>query len=198
MSLASLRPRTQLWLAVIIPLCCLPIVLYLVWHPVTNLRQVTKEIETTRQTVERKQELIRLAEQAALGRPLALAVAENSEAEPIVFIRQLTQLLSESGAKLITVQGTKLPPITVPGAPPPPSPKPGESASGSAAPADLPAPTGLQGQRPVLPATVNEISDRLTVEGDYGAVLSLLLRLETFDRILSVSQLQLSQKGEGE
>ncbi len=44
----------------------------------------------------------------------------------------------------------------------------------------------------VLPATVNEISDNVTVEGEFGALLSLLVRLETYDRILSVSQFQLS------
>lgn len=194
MSLASLRPRTQLGLALLIPILCLPIGLYLVWRPVTDLRRVTQEIDVTQQAVEQKSELIRQAEQAAAGRPLTLAVAKPEETEPIRFLREFSRLIAESGANLVSVQGTKLPPIPVPGAPPPqPAQSEAPAAGGEAAPA--PPPPTLGGQRPVLPATVNEISDKVTVEGDFGSVLALMLRLETYSRILSVSQLQLSQAG---
>ncbi|MFB3880098.1 MAG: hypothetical protein ACE149_02490 [Armatimonadota bacterium] len=191
MSLASLRPRAQLGLAVVIPLLCLPIGLYLVWRPVNDLRRVTQEIDVTQQAVEQKSELIRQAEEAAQGRPLALAVAKPEETEPIGFLREFNRLIAESGAKLASVQGTKLPPVPVPGAPPPPPPQSGAPATATEA-APPPPPT-LGGQRPVLPATVNEISDKVTVEGDFGSVLALMLRLETYSRILSISQLQLHE-----
>ena len=40
----------------------------------------------------------------------------------------------------------------------------------------------------MVPPTVEEVTDQVTVEGAFGDVLSLLVRLEGFDRILSVSQ----------
>jgi len=191
MSLASLRPRTQLGLALLIPICCIPVGLYLVWRPFTDLRRVTQEIGVTQQAVEQKRQIILQAEQAAAGRPLALAVAKPEETEPIRFLREFSRLMSESGARLVSVQGTKLPPIPVPGAPPAQTGQTGAPPAGSETSQVAPQPLG--GQRPVLPATVNEISDKITVEGDFGAVLALMLRLETYSRILSVSQLQLSQ-----
>jgi hypothetical protein len=192
MSLASLRPRTQLGLALVIPVLCAPIGLYLVWRPVQDLRRVSQEIEVTKQTVEQKNQFIRQAEEAAAGRPLALAVARAEENEPIEFLREFNRLIGESGAKLVSVQGTQLPPIPVPGAPPSQSGQ-DKAATGSGTAGASPPSVG--GQRPVLPSTVNEISDRVTVEGDFGSILALLVRLETYSRILSVSQLELQAAG---
>lgn len=183
MSISAFRPQTQILLAVIVPLCCVVLGLILVLPPVSGLRTVREELETTQQTIEQKQRLIKDAEAAAAGRPLALAVATREEQEPIVFLRQLSALIAESGASLSAVQSTRLPPV--------PAPQTQQNSSASSG-ATSPPPSAVGGQRPVLPATVGELTDNLTIEGTFGSILSLLVRIESFERILSVSRCRIT------
>ena len=64
MSISAFRPQTQILLAVIVPLCCVVLGLILVLPPVSGLRTVREELETTQQTIEQKQRLIKDAEAA--------------------------------------------------------------------------------------------------------------------------------------
>jgi hypothetical protein len=192
MSISALRPQTQILLAVIVPLCCVVLGIVLVWPPVSGLRTVREELETTHQAIEEKERLIEEAEAAAAGRPLALAVATREEGEPILFLRQLSALIGESGASLAAVQATKLPPVPAPQAQGQ-NRNAGRGGAGSSAASQSPSPVG--GQRPVLPATVGELTDNLTVEGTFGSILSLLVRIESFERILSVSRCRISSGG---
>jgi hypothetical protein len=183
MSIATLRPQTQIALAIIVPICCFALGAILVWPPVSGLNTVKQDLESTQQAIVEKQKIIEEAEAAAAGRPLALAVAAREEQEPIDFLRQFSALVAESGATLVSVRATKLPPIRAPGAQPAKkSASPQRGQTGGA----TPAPVG--GQRPVLPATVSELNDQVTVNGTFGSILSLLVRIETFERILSVSR----------
>jgi hypothetical protein len=183
MSISALRPQTQILLAVTMPLCCVALGLILVWPPVSGLRTVREELETTQQTIEQKQQLIKDAEAAAAGRPLALAVATREEQEPIVFLRQLSALIAKSGASLSAVRSTRLPPVRAPQT---------QQSSGAGSGATSPPPTAVGGQRPMLPATVGELTDNLTIEGTFGSILSLLVRIESFERILSVSRCRIT------
>ena len=183
MSISSFRPQTQILLAVIVPLCCVALGLILILPPVSGLRTVREELETTQRVIGEKQRLIEEAEAAAAGRPLALAVATREEQEPIVFLRQLSALIAESGASLSAVQATRLPPVPAPQT---------QQSSGAGSAATSPPPSAVGGQRPVLPATVGELTDNLTIEGTFGSILSLLVRIESFERILSVSRCRVS------
>ena len=189
MILAYLKPRTQLVAALLVPLISIFIGLFLVWPAVVRLREVEDEVEVTKRTIGEKEQLIALADGAAKGRPLALAVALADEQEPIVFLRQLAAICTESQVSLLSVRATLPPPL-----PRPPNSQ-GSAPSGSAPPPNPAAPAGapqvLGGARPVVPPAVEEVTDQVTVEGSFGAVLSLLVRLEGFDRILSVSQCRL-------
>ena len=188
MGISSLRPQTQVLLAVIVPLCCVVLGVVLVWPPVSGLRTVREELETTHQAIVEKERLIQEAEAAAAGRPLALAVATRDEREPIAFLRELSALIDESGATLSAVQATRLPPVA--------APQPQGQSKGSAGSSGAAAPTSpVGGQRPVLPATVGELTDNLTVEGTFGSILSLLVQLESYERILSVSRCRVSSGG---
>lgn len=187
MSIATLRPQTQIILAVVVPICCIVLGAILVWPPVSGLQTVREELTVTQQAIEEKQKLIQEAEVAAAGRPLALAVAPRNEQEPIVFLRQLSALAAESDVALAAVRATKLPPVPAPQgrqANPKTGSQPGQATAG--------APAAVGGQRPVLPATVSELTDEVTVEGRFGSILSLLVRLEGFERILSVSRCRIS------
>ena len=193
MSLGTLRPHTQIILAVVLPLCCIALGTFLVWPPVSGLRQVRDEIEATQHAIEEKQSVIMEAEAAAEGRPLALAVAARDEQEPIVFLRQLSALAAESHVTLAGIRSTRLPPVPAPraqeGGRGNPSRKSGQTVS--------PAPAAVGGQRPVLPHTVSELTDEVTVEGTFASILSLLVRIETFERILSVSKCRITGASRG-
>jgi hypothetical protein len=173
-------------LAILAPICCVALGLVLVWPQFARVRAVAEEIETAQGEIETKQRAIAAAEAAAMGRPLALAVALNEEKEPIVFLRQLSALVEGSGAAFVGIRGTTLPPIPAPG----PS-RPGQQSAQGPGGAVPP----LGGQRPVLPATVDEITDEVSVEGTFGSILSLLVRLESFERILSVSRCRITAGG---
>jgi len=182
MKLSSLRPRTQMLLAVLVPIVCIAVGALLVLPFFSNLRKVSKDIEITKKTIQQQQQLIAEAESAAGGRPLALAVALPDEQEPIVFLRQLAELTKTSHVTLASVRDTA----------PPPSP-PGRASypAGSSTAPPAPGATGsvLKGERPVVPPSlVQELTNQVTVEGTFGEVLGLLVRLENFDRILSISQ----------
>jgi hypothetical protein len=183
--LSMLRPRTQLALTVLIPAACLALAVLLVWPYVANLHRVRRELEQTQDTIQQKKSMIAQAEAAAQGRPLALAVALPDEQEPIVFLKQLAALTTDSGVALTAVRA--LAPVQTPNA----------SYSAAAAPASGSVQTSSQdgttpapgpGQRPVVSAAVKELQDQVTVEGPFTSLLALLVRLENYDRILSVSQ----------
>jgi hypothetical protein len=176
-------------LTVAIPAVSLLIGFLLVWPYVTHLRQVREELERTKTTIAQKKQVISQAEAAAQGRPLATAVAAATEEEPIVFLKQLAALTQDSGATLAAVRAMGSPRVAPQEAPRPYGTEP--------APQTTPAPpAATPGQRPVLPArTVRELQDQVTVEGTFGSILALLVHLENYDRILSVSQCRLRSGG---
>ena len=47
----------------------------------------------------------------------------------------------------------------------------------------------------MVPTTVQELTNQMIVEGTFVQILSLLVRLENFERILSVSQCKVSAGG---
>lgn len=185
MKLSTLHPRTQLALTVLVPAACLALAMLLVWPYVTDLRRVKRELQETQVTIQQKKALIKQAEAAAQGRPLALAVALPDEQEPIVFLKQLASLTDDSGVTLVAARA--LAPVQNPNlrqeAAAPPTADQVQTTSQQVAP---PAPG--PGQRPVLSGAVKELQDQITVEGAFSNLLSLLVRLENYDRILSVSQ----------
>jgi hypothetical protein len=190
MSLATLRPRTQLALAVLLPLVCIGLGAALIWPHTSRLREANQQLRTTVTSIQQKKRSISQAELAARGRSLALAVALPGEQEPILFLRQLAALTNESGAVLAAVRSTSPPPMPAANAPTRDS---GASTSGNPSGQQTPGtgtPAGVgQGQRPVIPAsTVRELTNEVTVEGRFGDILALVVRLESFERILSVSQ----------
>ncbi|NIM05346.1 MAG: hypothetical protein GTO55_04500 [Armatimonadetes bacterium] len=191
MNLSRLRPRTQLLLAIFVPLFCIGLGLLLVLPTVTHLRKVGRDIEQTQKNIYKKKELIAQAEEMAGGRSLALAVALPDEQEPIIFLRQLAELTEASNVTIAAIQSTS----------PPPLPRSTSTATTSrrggptSAPADSTS-VGLKGERPVVPpATVQELTDQVTVEGTFNEILDLIVRLEGFDRILSVSQCRITIGG---
>jgi hypothetical protein len=180
-NISALRPKTQLALGVVLPLACAAFAALLIWPPTSDLRAAGDEIEVTTKMIAEKKVIIRQAEAMASGRPLALAVAGQDEHEPIQFLRQLAALTDASNCELVGVRATRLPPVR--------DPRGQQGKSGRGQQAGVPAqPTSVGGQRPVLPAKVRELTDEVTVEGRFNAILGLLVRLETFERILSVSR----------
>lgn len=198
MSLATLRPKTQLALAVALPVICLLLGVALLWPYTSRLRQADRELQQTQSTIQQKKQVISQAQLAARGRSLALAVVLPSEQEPIVFLRQFAALTAESGATLNSVRSVAPPPMpTASGSPAgagssanSPSSPAGQQAPASAAPGNL-----GQGQRPVIPNTVKELVNEISVEGRFGDILALIVRLENFERILSVSKCQINSTG---
>jgi hypothetical protein len=189
MNLLMLRPKTQVLLAVVIPIICLAVGAILLWPAVARLRAAGRQIEETEGTIAQKKLAIAQAESAAGGRSLALAVALPTEEEPIEFLRKFAALTVESGVTLASVRATTPPTNVGAGA-----------AYTSAAPAPAPpaASPGAavgQGQRPVVPPTVKELTDEATVEGRFSDILGLIIRLENFERILSVSQCRIDSGG---
>lgn len=190
MTIAGLRPRTQVLLCFLVPTICLAVGLFLVWPAVSRLGKVKEDLDETQQTIEQKQKVITSAESAAEGRPLALAVAPSNDEEPIIFLRQLAYLATQSGGTLASMRATTPPPL--PANPNPQQPTgsiTGQPASGSSESA------GLRGSRPVVPSTVRELTDQVTVEGTFPQILDLLVRLESFERILSISQCRIGSGG---
>jgi len=192
MNISHLRPRTQLLLSVLIPLGCIGLVAAMVLPSLSRLAKMREDLEVTEKTVQQKQQVIKQAEEAAGGRPLALAVVVADEQEPIIFLRQLAALTAESGVTLAAVRETTPPP-------PPtavsPQPLPSPTAPPAPSPGGQPTGGGLSGERPVVPPVVRELTNQVTVEGTFGQLLALLVRLEKFERILSVSQCRISSRG---
>lgn len=192
MSLAYLRPRTQVLVSVLVPVVSIILGLVLVWPSAARLRHANQELESTKETIQQKQRSIAEAEAAAKGRPLALAVAVPDEQEPIVFLRQLAALSVESNVTLAAVRASTPPPppsSATTSAPPGPA-----GPSGTTTAASPPSGTPLAGTRPVVPPTVEELTDQVTVEATFADLLSLLVRLEGFERILSVSQCRITSR----
>lgn len=186
MSLATLRPRTQVLLAALVPVICLAIGAGLLLPHLSRLRRYNDELEEIQAQIAEKKRHISQAEAESQGRSLALAVAMADEKEPIVFLRQLADLIAESGAALVSVRATTPAPLTT-------AEKPAATPRAELQPAASPA--AGQGQRPVIPSTVRELADEVTVEGRFSDLLALIVRLENFERILSVSQCRLSSSG---
>lgn len=185
MSLAYLRPRTQILISVLVPAGAIALGLFLLWPSLSRLRRTNRELESTQKAIKQKLTVISQAEAAAAGRSLALAVALPDEHEPVKFLRQLAALAAESNVTLASVRETTPPPL-----PAATSPE-GSGASGSPAgpPSSPVANAALGGERPVVPpTTVVELTNEVSAEGAFGDLLSLLVRLEGFERILSVSQ----------
>jgi hypothetical protein len=192
MSLSTLRPKTQLALAIILPVVCILLGVVLLLPYTKKLRQTNQELQQTEETIQQKKRVITQAEAAAQGRSLALAVALPGEQEPIVFLRQFAALATESGVTLVSIRSTTPPPIP-------------QTASGSGAPSGSqpqqepgsPPPASGPGQRPVVipPTLVRELTNEVTVEGRYGDILALIVRLENFERILSVSRCRINLPG---
>lgn len=192
MRISSLPPRTQILLSLLVPLCCLGIAALLILPSVTRIKRVNHNIEAAKQQIQDKQEVIAQAEMVAGGRPLALAVASPNEDEPIIFLRQLAELMNESRVTLVAVRDM--------------APRPNPAAAGgqyssrnaatpsSGAAGNRSTPV-LRGERPVVPPSVQELANQVTVQGAFGEILELVLRLEKFDRILSVSQCKISTGG---
>jgi hypothetical protein len=190
MNLLALRPKTQVLLAVVIPIVCLAVGAMLLWPVVSHMRAARRQLEETQKTIAQKKLAIAQAEGAAGGRSLALAVALPTEEEPIEFLKKFAALTVESGVTLVSVRATT-PPTNIgagttaqtsaPTAPAPPAASPGGAIG--------------QGQRPVVPPTVKELTDEATVEGKFGDILGLIIRLENFERILSVSQCRVDSSG---
>jgi hypothetical protein len=189
MNLSNLRPRTQFLLSILVPLLCILMGLVLLLPVVNAIRNLNRDLEQTKDSIYEKREMISQAEQAAGGRPLALAVAVPDEQEPIVFLRQLAGLAEASHVTLAAVRATSPPPL-------PQAAGQAGSARGTAAPpAPAAAVSGLSGERPVVPPTVRELTDEVTAEGNFAEILGFIMRLEGFDRILSVSKCKLSEGG---
>jgi hypothetical protein len=187
MNLASLRPRTQLILAICIPLACIIIAAALIWPSYAHIREVNENLMAAQKDIQQKKQIIKQAEAEAGGRPLALAVATDDEQEPIVYQRQLNELTLASKVLVASLRKTSPPPL------PANSSYPSGSRSGAAAPSSNGAGGGVfRGERPVVPPTVRELTDIVTVEGTFGQLLDLILRLEKYDRILSVSQCRIT------
>jgi len=181
MRLTALRPRTQLLLAILLPVASLILAVGLIWPYFSHLRQVRQDLERTRLTIDQTNQRIRLAEAEAEGRPLALAVVPRSQEEPILFVRQLAALSLDSHVTLTAVRALGTPRAAADDSPYGVKPTP-----------QAPAPGAVPGQRPVLPpSSVQELQQEVTVEGSFNSVLALLVRLENFERILSVSQCRL-------
>jgi hypothetical protein len=83
-----LRPKTQLLLAVVLPLVCVLVGLILLWPTVSHLRAARRQLEETQGTIAQKKLAITQAEAVAGGRSLALAVALPTEEEPIDFLKK--------------------------------------------------------------------------------------------------------------
>jgi hypothetical protein len=190
-NLSTLRPKTQLALAVLVPVACLALGAILLWPCTTSLRQTNDELKQTQGTIQQKKAMISQAEVMAQGRSLALAVALPTEEEPIAFLRQFAALTAESGTVLASVKSMTPPPVSQPnasgGAAAAPAQQTASAAPGSSAGVNV-----GQGQRPVTPPAVRELTNEVHVEGKYNDVLALIVRLENYERILSVSRCHIS------
>jgi hypothetical protein len=49
-----------------------------------------------------------------------------------------------------------------------------------------------QGQRPVTPPPVRKLANEVQVQGKYNDILALIVRLENYERTLSVSRCRIS------
>ena len=110
MSLASLRPRTMVTLCILVPVVCIGLGAFLVWPSLSHLGKLGHDLETTKKTIQQKQQVIAKAEATADGRSLVLAVVAPGAQERIAFLRQLARLTAESGATLAGVRETSPPP----------------------------------------------------------------------------------------
>jgi len=191
MNLATLRPKTQLALAVLLPILSLALGMILLWPYTTSLRRTNDELQQTQGTIQHKKTLISQAEAAVQGRSLALAVALPTEEEPIAFLRQFTALTAESGTVLASVKSTAPPPMSQPNASGGAAAAPAQQTP-NAAPGSSAGVNAGQGQRPVTPPSVRELTNEVRVEGKYNDILALIVRLENYERILSVSRCRIS------
>jgi hypothetical protein len=185
MRIGSLKPSTQITLSIVIPLLCILLGALLIWPSANGIAKANREIVSINEEIKQKEDLIDQAEKAAGGRPLAIAVATAHEEEPIEFLRQLAHLAEESGVVLAAVRATTPPPLA--------NPNGGQQTSGPAAGARPT--TALGGERPIVPPSVREMTDQVTLEGTFGEILELIVRLEKFDRILSVSKCRITVGG---
>ncbi len=190
MRLATLHPRTQLLLTIAIPLLCLALAVGLVWPHFSHLREVKQQLQQTQETITQKESRIKQVDALTQGRPLALAVVPASEEEPIAFLKQLAALTKDSGTTITSVRALGSPRKLAASEDNPygvkEKPKTAPSSASSASP----------GQRPVVPTSaVQELQDTVTVEGSFADLLALIVRLENYDRLLSVSQCRVQAGG---
>ena len=184
--ISNLKPRTQLMIAIFLPICCIGLAALLVIPYVLNLRKLQKELETTKQTIQQKRKLITQAESIAGGRSLDIAVAIPDEQEPILFLRNLAELSKASNITLASVRDTAPPPLART------SQRSGGSLNAPSPRSTAATSTALRGERPDVPPSVQELTNQVTAEGTFRELLGMIVRLENFDRILSVSQCRIT------
>ncbi len=101
------------------------------------------------------------------------AVALANDEEPVAFLNTLSSLLQQSNVELAGLQGVSVP--------------------GSSSAATSSTPSSAAASQPATAASgVREITETLTVEGTYGAILNFVSRLETGERIVAVSNLRMN------
>ena len=174
--LSQLKPEHQRLAAWAVPLVAVLIAALVIFFPAREVSHYHAALVKTQATITAKEKVIKQAAKIAGGRPLAVAVVPVTEDEPVVFLRELTQLVAECQGKLISVHEIMSRS----------SASTSTSRPAAARRGGTDAPT--MGRKIARRADVQEISNRVTLTATYPNLLLLLSKLENNRRILSLSQ----------
>lgn len=175
-----MSPRTQQAFAFGLPLFCLIGALLIVTPYWRQLHNDQDEVVRIRREIETAQQNVDLLRNAPKGPPFAHVPATRTE--PIEFLQHLNEVTAECGVRMAHYRQVMDSPAARASDPPPP-PVPGlPGTAGAGQPIN---------ERTGLPAGITPASLRLTVEGDYAHVALFFNRLESFPRLVSITEVNM-------
>lgn len=140
------------------------------------LRNDQEELASTQQAIRTQEANLTQIRAEPAGPTVARVPATRNE--PVEFLRTLNTVAASCGVRVISYTAAAAPP-------PPAAPAPAAPPAGGAASASAPAAT--PGQPALPPGTTPNVLD-ISAEGTYTAMALFFGRLETFPRLVSISQ----------
>lgn len=172
-----MTPRVQRAVAIGLPVFCLIGAALIVTPSWRQLNEDREKVVKVRKEILSAQQNVELLKNAPKGPPFAHVPATRTE--PIEFLQHLNEVTAQCGVRLARYKQVVEAPKTADN--PPPPPVPGLPNGSNGAPA-------ANGERGGLPPGITPASLRLTVEGDYAHVALFFNRLESYPRLVSITE----------
>lgn len=169
-ALSKFKPGNQRIAAIVIPLICLLVAALLFLPQWGRARAVAQDLTKVNGQIHQKEVELGLTNPGQQARQVSAAMATTEE--PVEFLKELAKLVTESGNRLVLVRN--MAPVSSPGK----AANPGE---------------------PSKPSTVEvrQVQNEVTVQGTFEQIWRLLVSLENYRRLLSVSSCKVTVSQDG-